>query len=194
MTHESYGLISARLTNGSRKKAFFGTSQKSLNFVSFRISRGDLERRDGRNWIHAADESIIEIRMTCAQFAALSSGLAGEIPCTIERIGAEKMEDPPISDEREVVRQEFRDATKRIAEDLEKLSAKVSKYLEPNVAIKKATILEIQRGILSSISSIRNGLPYIQDNFEEYLAKSMEEEKLQDRGSHLTTDIKDKEQ
>lgn len=179
MTHESYGLISARLTSNSRKKAFFGTSQKSLNFVSFRISRGGLERRDGRNWIHAADENIIEIRMTCAQFAALSSGLAGEIPCTIERIGAEEMEDPPISDEREVVRQEFRNMTKKTTEDLRKLDQRVSELLRPNAKISKAEILDIYRAIELSICNIEKNLPYIQDKFEEYLNNSMEEAKIQ---------------
>lgn len=178
MTHESYGVIDAVLSSSNTKATFFGTSSNPRNFVSLRISGGSFERENGVSWIHP-EERVIELRMTCQQFALLTSGLSRNVPCTIEYIGGKKMDDPPRFDEHETIRNEFRNMTKKTTEDLRKLDQRVSELLRPNAKISKAEILDIYRAIELSICNIEKNLPYIQDKFDEYLSNSMEEAKIQ---------------
>lgn len=178
MTHESYGVIDVALSSSGQDVTFFGTSSRPRKFVSLRISRGSFEREDGVSWIQP-EERMIELRMTCQQFASLASGLSRNIPCTTEYIGDEKMGDPPHFDEHEAVRQEFRNIAKKTAEDLKKLDSRVHELLKPNAKISKTEISGICRALRLSIRNIEKNLPYIQDQFEEYLNNSMEEAKMQ---------------
>jgi hypothetical protein len=95
ITHESFGVVSTSRYSNISPQRFFGTSIKTASFVEFKVHTADISTSMGRPYVHA-DKLLIQFRMTRQDMFDLFSLPNGPyIPCTLESVGGQSLEDVP---------------------------------------------------------------------------------------------------
>jgi hypothetical protein len=92
-THPAWGLIGAsRVSSGGQGAALFDSDIRHHHYVVVRLSRASRQRNLGHDHKYA-EEQIVEIEMSEAQWASFVSTMnVGQgVPCTIDRVGMERM-------------------------------------------------------------------------------------------------------
>lgn len=90
--HPAWGLIGASRVSSGQGTPLFDSDILHRHYVVVRLRRATRSRDLGHDWKHG-DEQIAEVAMSEAQWASFVSTMnVGEgVPCTIERVGAERM-------------------------------------------------------------------------------------------------------
>lgn len=92
-THPAWGLVGAsRVSSGGLGASLFDSDIRHGHYVAVRLSRASRRRDLNRDYKHG-EEQLVEITMSEAQWASFVSTMnVGQgVPCTIERIGMERM-------------------------------------------------------------------------------------------------------
>lgn len=95
-THPSFGMIGAYRTSiGPRGKSLFDSDILHNHTVVVRIQTAQRKRDISKDWI-SSDRELIEIEMSEAQWASFvfSMNTSG-VPCTLQRVQGERIEQPP---------------------------------------------------------------------------------------------------
>lgn len=98
--HPSYAVM--QLFQSSRNQpgeVFFDSDHFHQNYISIRICRASVQHDCGHDFVFPR-ERLLEARMTLQQWATMQSSIGrGEgVPCTLEWLDGETIEDPPLRD------------------------------------------------------------------------------------------------
>lgn len=113
-THPAFALIGAyRTQTGPRGKPLFDSDILHRNTVVLRIERAERTRDLHQDWIHGR-ATLIEVEMSEAQWASFVSSMnTSGVPCTLRRLGTERVEDVEYAPRLE----ESMDETRRAADE-----------------------------------------------------------------------------
>jgi hypothetical protein len=99
--HPSYGLIQIMRTQG-RTRLFGSVLGEHMNTVRIRVSHAsEYDRKDGETG-YLEEGTVVEIEMSPAQFAEAitTMNIYPGVPCTIRRLGHERVSDVPETETR----------------------------------------------------------------------------------------------
>ena len=180
--HESFGMVGfSRIHAGGKKGVrLFGSSVDNNTVIALRIKRAEKGWHLHRHWYHA-NEQLIEVYMTPAQFAEAITGMnMGEgVPCTIQYIKGEgHMAECPDENVRELIEEDFR-------EDMIELNSDISRAIrDAKDALGKKSISKGDlKAVIASLSKIEmdlnSNIPFIQSQFNEAMDKTVHEAKVE---------------
>lgn len=174
--HPSFGKVrfGRGQWNGAR---FYGSELSQDHYIYLEIDQSSCVRSLTQDKYHS-DENIVKIRLSSNQFAELLTSMNSEgVPCTIERIHGEMIEDLPQQDSRkEFVHRKFKDRMKQFASDLLK-SQKAVKEIVAKKTLSKADQEELTSILDRSIQEIVSNIPFFAETFQETTDKIITEAK-----------------
>lgn len=164
--HPSYA--TARFSRCSGQKELFNSSMQHQHFITLTICEADKEVTGERDWVFGHKE-IIEVAMSEAQFASLITTLnmGSGVPCTIQHIGGEFVEQPLGEDRINSHRDMVKEA---LTGKLDALKGTLAKLRLMRKHKKRPTLKELDEIVSSFAHHV--------DNFErnmEYYAGCFEE-------------------
>lgn len=175
--HESYGLISASRCTGH--VPLFGSSVDTGSFVIVRISKAEVKRDLSSDWYHDLDE-IIEVRMSCNQFAEFITHMnsGNGTPCTIQHIERKKMAPPTAVDKRGQIENEFKDRVTRVFDKTRGIAREAERLLAGDLKTKgsRQELAELLRVLIQETTS---NIPFVQSMFNESIDKTITEAKTE---------------
>jgi hypothetical protein len=173
-SHPSYGMIRVARIQGGHNRLFGSPITTHPGYITLAIAHGENKHHLGQDWFHAK-EDIIRVRMSYAQFAEMISSMnyGTGVPCTIERLQEEMIENPPDEPvEAEKTKIEFQQKLKAFDKSLATNYEAISKLLEKATLTKKDK--EEIRGHLQRISQeIRSNMPFWLSQFDEAVERIM---------------------
>lgn len=171
--HPSWGMAEfSRATHGGPVRLFGSSLKQHATTVVLSIRKGERKHELGQDW-YSADEELIEVEFSAAQFAALltTMNIANGVPCTIRRVLMERMPDVP-EDLRE---------TERVQESarvrFEGITGSLRELVEQADALLKRGDLKAgerrnTRDLLAKIAQdIEANMPFMLRQFEEATEK-----------------------
>ena len=169
-THESYGMISISHVQGC-SSPLFGSSIKHDRTIQLRINKGAV-KRDLHQERYSADENIIEVELSAAQFATFitTPNVGSGVPCTIRRVEGKQMEYPDYKGHNEVFQEELREDVRETMLQANELAKEARGILSKKGALKVADRDELLNSINSLTQHINSNMPFLHRQF----AKSME--------------------
>ncbi|NFO98772.1 hypothetical protein FDC62_11315 [Clostridium botulinum] len=176
-THESYGMLQInRVSSGNR--SLFGSDIKHNNTITLRINPAEYERSLNSDYYFATRVPYIEIEMSPVQFAeAITNMNTQGVPCTIKQINGTYTEKCPFRDKTEVFNKEFERQMNDIANRINLLTNRTTEILNNSKAPKKSEKEEILDAIEKLKMEIRSNIPYIKNEFEKQVEKTVVEAK-----------------
>ena len=185
-SHPSWGVIGiSRTSCGGRGQRLFNSPLNHDNYLTIEIRQAEKKRSLSNDWIHGR-ESIVEVAMSEAQFSQLltSPGINDGVPCTIRRIGKERIPEVPVDDIKENFQNEFREKISTVSKEISDLVGQVQKLTQSSKLSKaeKAELLSLSGRISTTVVS---NIPYVQDQFVEAMEKVVHSAKV-DFDSHIT--------
>lgn len=153
--HPSFGVAGFNRVHATPGRRLFDSSVPHQHYIVLRIHSAVRQRDLHQDWIHA-DEDIVEISMSEAQFGALVSsfGNGDGVPVTISRLGRELVPEGPHDPRLAVTAQEVaskaRDATQPVLEALDKLQQAIDGNAGKKAIREALRNLEIRVGNLPS--------------------------------------------
>jgi len=175
--HPSYGLARfSRISGGYRH--LFGSSIQSQQTVIFSISRATHDRSLSNDWYHAGQE-LIEIEMSQNQFAELitSFNMGQGIPVTIKHINHDRYPNPPFLSKADLFSKEFKKKMFNFGVDMKKMVEQASDILINKANIGKGDREIISQSIESLVSHITSTIPFVSEQFQESMEKTVLEAK-----------------
>lgn len=181
--HPSFGLIGfSRITGGGHK--FFGSDLKQDHFIELKIEQAEVIRTLSKEW-YSPDHSdknrgVVRVRMTSNQFSELitSLNIGNGVPCTIESINGEKVEELPKDTEnrKDFVHKSFK---QRMTEFAQRFSTSRKEVEE---LVKKKTLTKDDqhnlRILFESVQTeLTNNIPFFMKCFQETSDKIVTEAK-----------------
>ncbi len=174
--HESYGLIGLYRTSGD-PGPLFGSSISHQNYVTLRIRRAEKIDRVGGHRTYGRQD-LIEVMLSNTQFADLitSFGQGDGVPCTLHRVGGQRMARCPDYDQRAKFEADFKASARKATGNMGSLIEGVrTVFAKPNVT--KADRAEVM-GLLARIQSeLDDAQPFIQSQLNEAMDKTVTEAK-----------------
>ena len=83
-SHPSWGLVSAHRVQSTPGSILFDSDIRHGHFIRLEVKRATRDRDLHRDWIHHSGQPLIEIDMSEAQWAAMTSSMnTTGVPCTI---------------------------------------------------------------------------------------------------------------
>jgi len=176
--HESYGMIGFSRVSSSSGVNFFGSSIRSSHFIDLTIRRAERHRNLNQYWYHGGEE-LINVRLSPNQFAELLTSLnvGNGVPCTIQHVNRVRMGECPAVDQRQKYESEFEADVARTTQDAERILADVKRVFSDKQSIGKADRAAIVRQLESLIAHVKNGMPFVQSQFNEAMDKTVTEAK-----------------
>lgn len=177
--HPSYGMLKIARTRGGNPN-LFGSSIPHDEKIEITISHGYVERDLNNDWYHSKGRRIIEIEMSPSQFAeAITSlNMGSGIPCTILYEDGKKIEACDFTDKRKQFDNEMETKAKELYDVLNKLTADTEEILNNKKSITKGDRETIQSGIDSLKQEILFNLPFMLEQFQEQMDKTVVEAKM----------------
>lgn len=177
--HESYGCISLRHTSGGSGK-LFGATVKHHNYITLSIQKAEMYRSFNEDRLHAKGHPIVEVSLTPDQLMlALMNPSCSGVPCTINYINGERMEEPPeIISKRQQISEEFEDEVNKATYDAAVLAKETEEILSKKT-LKKEDRERLQSLISRIVMETRSNTKFVQQQFEEQLDKSVAEASAQ---------------
>lgn len=176
--HESYGLVGLSRRN-ARGSVMFGSSINHQNVIALTIKMAEVKRNLNREWYHGKD-TLIEIEMSQSQFSECitSPNIGDGVPCTIRRIGTERVLDPPYENRKDQASREFKNTMDNLAVDLVE-NKKILTSILNKKSIGKADKKEINNLFAVFINKMQSSIPFMQTSFTEQMDKSVKEAKAE---------------
>lgn len=180
--HPAFGMarfsrISCGGTGESMEGArLYGSQVRHGTVICLEILRGELERSLAHDWNHSGD-SLIEVHMSTAQFAALVGAMNyGEgVPVTLQYVLGRRMPDlPPLPNLPELAQEDFSETMRKMLDRLSEMEAEIEAN-SAKLGKKKTEELKIDLGCVRE--TITGGLPFLRKQFYKSLC-------------HITADAK----
>lgn len=181
--HPSFGLIQFSRINGDGQK-FFGSDLKQEHYIELKIEQAEVTRTLSKEWYGQdygnKNRGVVRVRMTSNQFSELitSLNISSGVPCTIESIKGEKIEDIPkdIENRKDFVHKSFKERMVDFAGKFSK-DSKIAK----TIIEKKTLTKQDQHDLLHLFESIQteltNNIPFFMKCFQESSDKIVTEAK-----------------
>lgn len=185
--HESYGMLQISRVNCGAGNPLFGSSIKHSNMIELSIHEGYLNRHLNRDWFHAG-KRIITIAMSYNQFADAMTNLnCGDgVPTTITYKDGKYVEKCPFISKNEQHHEELRQAFEELQKKVTELSKQTDELLGKKT-LNKADKESISKGIEYIRREMSSNLPFIQEQFEKQMDKTVTEAKSEIEGFMTTT-------
>jgi len=167
--HESFGMVSIGRIQGGRH--LFGSSiEQHGTFFRLSITQASVKHSLSRDWYHGNLKTLIEIDLSPAQFAEMitSLNMGGGVPCTINSILHERMEDPPPGErtEAEKIQKTFRLKMKTLVGFL-KEKVETTRTLLDKKTLSKDDKKEIIWAVEKALQEIQSNAPFVLESFQE---------------------------
>jgi hypothetical protein len=169
--HPSYGMIGVSRVSGNTGPLFGSSLDNHFTSFRIRIFHGVRNTTMSEESFYGVSNRlpIIEIELSAVQFMEFitNSNIGDGVPCTIRRLGLEKVPEPPLQDlERNRIKNNFKD---RVGSLFSKLAG-IEESLK--TLLKKKTITKTDKvEIADSVSAVRreveSNLPYMMEIFDE---------------------------
>jgi len=177
--HESYGMIAFSRVTSTPPANFFGSSVRSGHYIMLRVKRASRRRGLNQYWYYG-DEELIELRLSPNQFAELltTMNVGDGVPCTLERVAMERMDDCPAVDQRQTYQDEFKEDMRKVAENAHKLEHEIiDMFFDNSTRITQKMKVEIKSKLRALVSYIDDRAPFVQSQFNEAMDKTVVEAK-----------------
>jgi hypothetical protein len=176
--HPGYGTIQiSRWTGGGY--SLFGSNLLHDGGVSVRINRAEKKRNLCNDWIHPIEE-LIEIQMSEAQFAHFvsSMNIGNGTPCTIQHVMGKSCGRVPDPSLRGTFEAELKEHVARIGSGLDGLLQEVQTVVGKKT-VNKGDVKVILGKLTSLVQEIHSNLPFVQEQFEEAMEKTIEDSRIE---------------
>jgi hypothetical protein len=177
INHPSFGLVGLR-RRSSNRTALFGSNIQHGNTISLTIKTAEHNRHLNDDWYHGKD-SLIEIEMSGSQFAELitSFNIGDGVPCTIRRFDKKTLPDPPYENPVDIFQREFEATMNNLGKTCESTVEDAFKMLKEKTTISKSDREFLLRAMQSLISSINSSIPFVSQQFNESVEKTVSQAK-----------------
>lgn len=154
----------------------FGASVPQNTTIVLRIKRAELHRSLASNSYYGK-ESLIEVEMTPHQFSELltSMSVGDGVPCTIRRLGRERVPDPPQYDVVKRHEGEFETAIRGLRDKVKQLNTEARARLDDPKPLTKADRAMIDKALRLVGEWLGDTLPFIEKQFRVAADKTVAE-------------------
>lgn len=176
--HESYGQIRFSRVNGQAN--FYGSELEQRNYISLEIHSSKCEKSLTQEW-YFPERLLVRLRMSAGQFSELitSMNYGSGVPCTIERMNGQKVEDLPIEENRkEFVHRAFKEKMEAFAETLKSDSHKAQEIISKK-NLNKSDVETLTKMISSIFTQVRMNIPFFTECFQETMDTVVKEAKIE---------------
>ena len=142
--HESFGQISFSRVCG-RGVNFYGSELPQDNYITMEVKYSEINRELTQDRYYDFGVPIIKIRLSSGQFAEMITSMnqGSGVPCTIERLSGQKVQDLPIQESRkEFVHRKFDDRMKEFADKI-RANQKNAKEIVKKKTLSKQDIFDL---------------------------------------------------
>lgn len=176
--HPSYGMMSFSRAQSNHGHHLFGSTLKHHDFITLRISKGELDRSLNKDRYYAKGQ-IMEIHMSESQFSELITSFNRGVgsPVTIAWIDGKDVPPCPFVSKTEQFNAEFKQKMKNLTHDLQKIVEKTTVILESAKPISKGERNIIAGSIERLVMELSSNLPFINEQFSEQMDKTVAEAK-----------------
>jgi hypothetical protein len=176
--HDSFGMVGFNRVSSSHDQNFFGSSVRCNHYIEMHVKRAT-RRRDLNNYWYHGEKELIKIRLSPNQFAELltTMNIGDGVPCTLQYVGREKMPDCPSVDQRALFESEFAKDVADSVSDAEALFKEIKAMFAGKASIGQRDRAEILKKLDLMVSHIKNGMPFVQAQFNEAMDKTVVEAK-----------------
>lgn len=180
-SHPSFGQIYFGRVSSSLGEDFYGSELKQDHYISMEVHKSEVERELAKEWYFTKGSPLIRLRMTSGQFSELITSLnsGSGIPCTIEYLNQEKVEEMPKQESRkEFVHRKFEERMKTFADSIR------SRQAEAKDIVKKKTLSKDDVNKLNILlqwltQEIESNIPFFAKCFQETMDKVVFEAKTE---------------
>lgn len=173
--HPAFGQISLHRISGTR--VLYDSDFKHRDFVRIEVRHSQLRRGLSRDW-HFARDSVVCVDLSEAQWATFVSSfnIGGGVPCTIDSIGKEEMPDFPMRD----AGQEFKgEASKKLKDSVKAIDDAIAAIEANTNGLSKKKVEAMTAGLRSARRDLVSNLPFVADQFGEYMESRVEKAKVE---------------
>jgi ElaB/YqjD/DUF883 family membrane-anchored ribosome-binding protein len=182
--HPSFGTIKASRFSGGGRRPMFGSKilHDGNGRVAIEITGASYTRNLHNDWIHPR-QGIIEIQMTESQFARfITSPNQQAVPCTIVRRWDDgryvSVEDPPFFEIIDQFSVELESKMEKVKADSVEMLKKLDEMLKGKT-VSTTELSEIRSKVMTVLGYLPGSLDFMKDQFEEAMADTVEEAKLE---------------
>ena len=179
-SHPSYGLIEISRMSCSPPINVFGSSIKTANPISIKISHTE-KHRDLNRDSYFGKERIIELWLSPSQFAEAITTLniGSGTPVTIMNIQGETIEKCPDEGVNELFNEEFASDIKSISNQLTQLKKAADEILRSKGGIKAAEKNKLLSMIFKVEQDVRANLPFVHKQFARAMDRTIQQGKAE---------------
>jgi hypothetical protein len=179
LSHESFGQIQFARTTGKGTN-FYGSELPQDNYITMRVHQSEIHRGITQDNYYPK-EQILKLRMSSAQFSEMitSMNCSFGVPCTIEAIQKNKIEDLPMKENRkEFVHRKFEDRMKFFTDSIRKNQEKAKEIVKKK-NLSKQDIHELNLQLEWLSQEIESNIPFLSKCFQETMDEVVFEAKLE---------------
>jgi hypothetical protein len=166
--HPSFGQIGFSRVQ-SNGQYFYGSELKQDHYITMRVSNSEINRTLSADRYHAIRMPLIELRMSSNQFAEMITSInrGDGIPCTIEVLNGQRVEDLPTQESRkEFIHRKFDDRMREFANTLKTKQARV-KELSAKKILSKEDQKELNWTVEWLTQEVASNIPFFTKCFQE---------------------------
>lgn len=169
--HESFGIVGFVRTTGNPGKLFGSPLENHNHYITLRIGRCKLYRRDDQDHYYGGHRGdIIEVSLSEGQFAQLITTMnqGNGVPCTLSYINGKRMEPPPVSrSESENIRTKFDERVRKFAKDLLKGAGEIRATMEEKKTLNREDRKRVTKFLDNVAVEINNNMGFFLEVFNE---------------------------
>lgn len=175
-SHPSFGLLQICRVSGN-PGPLFGSSIDHQYTIRLRLHRAVTQRSLNSTWYYDTGGPLVEVEMSSTQWAeAISNMNTTGTPCTIRSVDGERMEDPPVTNEREKVRDEFRNRMSELSKKFSEDIGAIGELLQKK-SLGKADRESIMWLLGRIQTELGSNVPFVHKMFDEAVDKTVAEAK-----------------
>ena len=178
--HPSFGQISFNRVNGNDTK-FYGSELPQDHYVTMEVKNSEIVRDLTQDRYYAVGIPLIKIRMSSSQFSEMitSMNCGSGVPCTIERLGGNKVDDLPIQESRkEFVHRKFEDRMKIFTDSIRE-NQKKAKEIVKKKTLSKQDIHDLTYQLEWLTQEVEENIPFFAKCFQETMDEVVHEAKTE---------------
>lgn len=182
-THPSFGMISVTRVQGNPGHLFGSSLDTHYTSFRLRIHQGKRYITDVGESRYGADlkNPIVEVQLSATQFTELITNMnVGDgVPCTISRVGGQRVEEPPYQTlDRNQIKRDFEARIQSIFGKLEAMEQATSALLEKK-SFTKADKSDLSGRISNIRMEVEKNLPFILEIFNEATENTISAAKIE---------------
>lgn len=183
--HPSYGTISVHRVSSNGTDLFM-SSVKNSTFISLEVCRAERTRHSTHSDFVFSRDPIVRLNMTELQFAQMitSMGIGGGVPCTIDRVGFEQIEDCPPDTRFAEFNTEIATDADETTSDLDELRAMLDELVE-QPRVNKSQIRDLAAKMSKVLQDLKSNVPFLAKQVQKHTQTVIEDAKAQIDGHIL---------